>query len=59
MAPGLQQGAVQFACQGRVEDLVDQGGLACPGDAGDRHQQPQRDVHGEVVQVVFGGVEQW
>jgi hypothetical protein len=42
---------------GRVEDLVDQRGLARTGNTGHRHQQPQRDVHGEVVQIVFIGVD--
>ena len=40
--------------QGRVEDLVDQAGLAGAGDAGDEHQASQGQGDVDIGQVVLG-----
>ena len=36
-----------------VEDVVDEGALAGPGDAGHAHEEPQRERRGDVLQVVL------
>ena len=46
-------GAVQLRAQALVKNLVDQGGLARPGHAGDGDEGPQGKVHVDVPQVVF------
>ncbi len=35
------------------QDLVDQGRLARPGDAGDRHETTERNLDVDVAEVVF------
>ena len=48
---------VDLLGQRRVEDVVDQGRLARAGDAGDRDEQPEREGHVDVAQVVLAGVD--
>ncbi len=40
--------------QALVDDLVEQGGLAGTGDAGEGDEAVERQREGDVVQVVFG-----
>jgi hypothetical protein len=42
--------------QGRIEDLVDQGGFAGAGDPGDGHQESQGNLDVHAGQVVLGGL---
>ena len=46
-------GAVELIGQARVEDVVDERGLPRTGDARDGHEDPEREVHREVLQVVL------
>ena len=55
MPPGHLLGAVELVGQAGVEDVVDQRGLAGPGDSGDRHEDAQGEVHREVLEVVLLG----
>ena len=50
-------GAVEVAGQRLIEDVGHQGGLARAGDPGDRHEQPERDVDREVLQIVGPGAD--
>ena len=56
-AAGAPAGAVQAVGHGLVEDVVDERGLARPGDPGDARQHPQRDVDVDVAEVVLAGAE--
>ena len=42
--------------QGRVENLVDQGGFAGTGDPGDRHEESQRNSGGDIFQIIGLGL---
>ena len=48
-------GVVDLLGQRRVEDVVDQRRLAGAGHAGDRDEQPERERHVDVLQVVLLG----
>ena len=56
MPAGYAPRGVQFPGQDGVEHIVDQGRLAGPGHTRDRHQDTQREVNGDVAQIVFPGV---
>ena len=45
--------AHELGSQALEEDLVDEGGFAAAGNAGDHGEGPQGEVYGDVVQVVF------
>ena len=53
--PGDGPGPVQFPCQPLVHDLIDQGTLAGTGDSGNAGHDPKRDLHVNILQVVFPG----
>ena len=55
VASGHAPGVVEAVGQHLVEDRVDQGGLARPGDPGDGGQQAQGEGDGDVPQVVLPG----
>ena len=55
---GWHLGAVHPLHEGLVQDLVHQGRLARSGDAGDRHEAAQRELHVDVVEVVLAGTPQ-
>ncbi len=48
-------GAVELVREHRGQDVVDQGGLARAGDAGDRDEAAERERHRHVAQVVLAG----
>ena len=53
MPAGPDLHAVQVRPQALEDDLVDQGGLAGAGHAGDAGEGPQGDGHVDMAQVVF------
>ena len=53
---GLFAGAVELLGEGAVEDVVDEGGFAGAADAGDDGHDAEREVGGDVLEVVGGGV---
>ena len=53
---GLFARAVEVLGEGAVEDVGDQGGFAGAGDAGDDGHDAEREVRGDVLEVVRGGV---
>ena len=53
VAAGDVAGAVELVGEDVVEDVVDQRRLAGPGHPGDRDQRPQRERHGDVLEVVL------
>ena len=53
---GLFARAVEVSGEGAVEDVGDEGGFAGAGDAGDDGHDAEREVRGDVLQVVGGGV---
>ena len=57
VAAGAPPGAVQAVGDGLVEDVVDERGLARPGDPGHAREHPQRYVDVDVAQVVLAGAE--
>jgi len=48
-----QLGIVQFHGQGRVQNLVDEGGFSRPGHTCYRHQQPQGQLHHHLPEIIF------
>ena len=50
---GLVGGAVEAGVGGSVEDVEDQRGFAGAGNTRHRHQNPERDAHRQVFQVVL------
>src|SRR5439155_20525489 len=54
---GDQAGAVDLVGEDRVQDVVDQRRLARPGQPGDRDELPERELHGQVAQVVVAGAD--
>ena len=53
---GFFAGAVEFFGEGAVEDVVDEGGFAAAADAGDDGHDAEREVGGDVLEVVGVGV---
>ncbi len=53
---GLFAGAVEFFCEGAVEDVVDEGALAGAADAGDNGHDSEGEVDREIFEVVGVGV---
>ena len=54
VAAGARGAALQLACECWVEDVVDEGRLACAGHARDRGEDAQRELGVDVVEVVLG-----
>jgi hypothetical protein len=59
--PGMRArnhlGPIKVPGQRLIQDIGDQGGLPRAGDAGDRDEQAERDVHRQVLQVVGTGAD--
>src|SRR5581483_10593886 len=55
MTTGYDLRPVHPLHQGAVEDVVDEGGLAGTGDAGDRHEAAERKLDVDVLEVVLAG----
>ena len=53
---GLFAGAVEFFGEGAVEDVVDEGGFSAAADSGDDGHDAEREVGGDVLEVVGVGV---
>ena len=53
---GFFAGAVEFLCEGAVEDVVDEGGFAGAADAGDDGQDAEGEVAVTFCEVVGAGV---
>ena len=51
-------GAVQGAGGNRIQGVVDEGGLAGTGDAGDAGEQPGRHIDGDVLEIVAARLHQ-
>src|ERR1017187_2321415 len=56
MLAGFLARSVEVAGEGAVEDVGDQRGFARAGDAGDDRHDAEREVRGDVLQVVGAGV---
>ena len=57
MGAGSFPGAVEFAFEGFKEDVVDEGGLAGAGDAGDAEEAAEGEADVDVFEVVFAGAD--
>ena len=56
LGSGFFAGFVEFAGEGAVEDVVDKGGFPGAGDAGNDCHDAYREMGGDVLEVVGGGV---
>ncbi len=52
-SPGMSRADGELAGDGAVERLDEEGGLAAARDAGDAGEQAERDVDGDVLEVVL------
>src|SRR5229473_3229939 len=57
MRPGRFLGAIEFLGEGAVENVVDEGGFAGAGDAGDDSEQTQGEGDVDIFQIVCAGGE--
>ena len=53
---GIFAAAVEIFCQRPIEDVVDEGGFAAAADPGDDGHDAEREVGGDVLEVVGRGV---